>query len=385
MASRRSHGEGSIYRTPDGKRWVAQLDLGYDETGKRRRPKRIVKTRQEAQSALRKLRRDNEEGRRVATRPRARRVSDWLTLWLEGEINQRHEAGELAVSTVKNYERVVRLHLKPRIGGIRIEDLQASHIWTLYARLAADGMSQGSIHEVHRVLRAALNAAVNDDLIPASPMRKVKSPKLDPGNTRFLTLPEIKQLLAAVKGHRDEALITVLALCGLRVGEALGLRWSDVDLEQRTLNVVHQLQRHGGEPRLVAPKSKESRRTIALPEQVIGPLKRHRTKQRKRKLADLYWEDNDFVFAVAHGRPDDPSNLHRRWTKIRASVGMPDLRLHDLRHTAGSLAVIEGTPMKVVQGFMGHSDYRLTANTYSHIPEIAQRDLAARIDAALEA
>jgi len=385
MATRRSHGEGSIYRTANGERWVAQLDLGYDVTGKRVRPRRSAKTRQQAQTKLQELKRKHEQGVLHPGRPRARRVSDWLTLWLDGEIRQRHEAGELTVSTMRNYERVVRLHLKPHIGGIRIEDLKASHIWTLYTKLATEGLSQGSVHEVHRVLRTALNAAVNDDIISTSPMRKVKAPKLEPTNMQFLALPEIKQLLNIVKGKRDEALITVLVLCGLRVGEALGLRWSDIDLEQEKLTVSRQLQRQAGGAHFVPPKSKQSQRTIAMPELVVETLKRHRSLQRKRQLTDLHWEDHDLVFCVAHGRPDDASNLHRRWSKIRTAADVPKLRLHDLRHTAGSLAVIEGTPMKVVQGFLGHSDYRLTANTYSHIPDVAQRDLAARVDAALNA
>lgn len=185
------------------------------------------------------------------------------------------------------------------------------------------------------------------------------------------------------RDHRLGALFTVALAVGLRHGEALGLRWDDVDLDAGTLTVRHALQRVGGKLTLVDPKTQRSRRTIALPDVALTALREHRRRQLETRMAADYWDDQGFVFASTIGTGIEPRNLVRAFHQLRERAGLPWLRFHDLRHGCASLLMAQGVNPRVVMEILGHSQISLTLGTYSHVaPELA-KEAAAKIDGIL--
>lgn len=382
MAKRRGHGEGSIYESNG--RWYAQLDLGRDPAGKRVRPRRVGHTRAEAFAKLKAMEQAAARGELTGGRPNFTTVGEWLQAWLDGEVAQRAASLDLRPSTVANYRRVVGRHLQPRIGALKLADFKPTHVRQLHVDLAETGLAPASVHEVHRVLRTAMNAAVRDEVIARSPLTQVRAPRFERKPVEPLSVEDAHKLMKCIAGHRNEALYVVLLSCGLRVGEVLGLRWRDVDLDSGTLTVAQQLQRRAGRVEFSSPKSTRSRRTITLPDLALKALSRHRLRQRKEQLAADYWEDHGLVFPASNGRPGDSSNLNREWHKIRNPLGLSRVRLHDLRHAAASFALAGGVQLRAVAELLGHSDTRLTADTYSHVLVAVRNDTATKIGAVLD-
>ena len=188
------------------------------------------------------------------------------------------------------------------------------------------------------------------------------------------TAGQTAAFLAGVRGHRLYALFHLVALRGLRRGEAAGLRWSDLDLDAGTLTVTGQLQQLGG--RLIAgpPKSDAGRRVIALDKTTIGALRGHRARQQaERAAAGSRWADTGYVFTTATGKPVGPDRLTRLYRRLVTESGLPPVTLHGLRHGAATLALAAGTDLKVVQDQLGHSSITLTADTYTSVlPETAR-------------
>ena len=186
-----------------------------------------------------------------------------------------------------------------------------------------------------------------------------------------------------------EALYTVALALGLRQGEALGLRWQDVDLEAGLLHVRVALQRLPNEsPRLVEPKTRQSRRSLPLPGVVTTQLRDHRARQQaERALAGAAWpeDDWDLIFTTARGGPMSAVTLTKQFKRHLAAIGLPDMRFHDLRHSCASLLVAQGVHPRVVMEILGHSTIALTMNTYSHVLPAAQRQAADAMDRLLVA
>ncbi|HET8669823.1 MAG TPA: site-specific integrase, partial [Candidatus Saccharimonadales bacterium] len=177
-----------------------------------------------------------------------------------------------------------------------------------------------------------------------------------------------RAFLQAIQGNRLEALFTVALSFGLRRGEALGLRWADVDLEARTLRISQQLQRIDGHLQLSEPKTKTSRRVLDLPDILITKLREHRTRQLEEKLrAGSHWIETGLVFTTSVGTPIDPRNVKRRLDAILEDAEMPHFRVHDIRHFAASLMLAQGVPLKVVSDILGHSQISTTADLYTHV------------------
>ena len=171
---------------------------------------------------------------------------------------------------------------------------------------------------------------------------------------------------------------------GLRRGETLGLAWNDVDLDDGTLTVRQALQRIDGKLRLTPPKTKRSRRTIALPQTVVAALRMHRARQlQERLLAGSRWHDSGLVFTTTIGTPLEPRNVTRDFQRILAKAGLPRIRLHDLRHGCATLLLAQGVQPRVVMDILGHSTISVTMDTYSHVLATMRRDAADQIDAVL--
>lgn len=200
----------------------------------------------------------------------------------------------------------------------------------------------------------------------------------------MLAPAEARQLLAAAQDDRLGALYSVALALGLRQGEALGLSWEDVDFESRRLHVRHGLQRIAGQLKLVEPKTRQSRRTIALPAIVVDALQHHKARQsQERLLAGTRWRETGLVFTSTIGTPIEVGNLRRSFWRLLDKAGLPRMRFHDLRHSCASLLLVQGVPARVVMETLGYSNISITMDTYTHVLPELQRQAADAMDRAL--
>jgi integrase len=248
-------------------------------------------------------------------------------------------------------------------------------------RKMSTGLAPRTVSYMRSILRQALEQACRWGLVARNVAKLVDPPLVPQQEMKFLTPPQARQLMAAARETRFEALIDV-ALLGLRQGEILGLRWSDIDLEGGTLQVRHQLQQIEGQYRLLEPKSQKGRRTVSLPLFVGTGLRAHRTRQLQDRLlagADWRGEDWDLVFCTTRGTPIESGNLLRDFKKLLKRANLPDMRFHDLRHSAATLVLVKGVAERVVMEILGHSQLSQTMR-YSHVIPQLQQEAARKLD-----
>jgi integrase len=244
-----------------------------------------------------------------------------------------------------------------------------------------DGLSPKSVKYLRGTLRAALNQAMRWGLISKNAAALVVLPRPKRYEIKPLSPDEARRFLAAVAGDRLEALYSVALTMGLRQGEALGLRWQDVDLDMGYLRVSNQLQRLDGKLQLVDLKTDGSRRTIVMPAVIVEKLREHRKRQlEERSRAREAWASPDLVFTTPHGRPLDGSTVTRYFHAHLARADLDQRRFHDLRHSCATLLLVQGVSPRVVMEILGHSDITMTMNTYAHVIPELRRDAAMRMD-----
>lgn len=372
---KRGQNEGSIIKLKDGT-WRAYMNLGY-QGGKRKRKYFRGKTRQEAQEKLTAALRNRQLGLPV-TNDRIT-FGPFLHKWLEDSVKP-----SVRPRTYKSYAQLVERHVKPELGRIRLVRLSPQDIQALMNGKLKSGLSPRTVQYIHAVIRRALGRAVKWQLVPRNVAKLVDPPRVQRHEVKPLTPEQARAFLDAAKGERLEALYSVAVALGLRRSEALGLRWEDIDFENETISVRYSLQRIDGKLQLVEPKSANSRRTIAMPKATLMALKDHRKRQLEEKmLAGPTWRDTRFVFTNTLGGPIEPDNLGRWFKPLLMKAGLPDIRFHDLRHTAASLLLAQGVSARVIMETLGHSQISLTMNTYSHVMPVLQRDAAEKMDAIL--
>ena len=254
----------------------------------------------------------------------------------------------------------------------------------LESRRAA-GVGGRTIHYARAVLRAALNQALRWGLVSRNLASLTDPPRYRAREIAPLTPEQAKRFLAAVAGHRLEALFTVAVGVGLRLGEALGLPWDAVNLDAGKLSVRQTLERGGEHPRLGEPKSTRSRRTIWLPRIVIAARRKHRARQlQERLIAAERWNDSGLVFTTEAGVPLDGCNINRTFKVLLRQAGLPAVRYHDLRHTAATLLLAQGVDLRTIMETLGHSQISLTANLYAHVVPALKDQAAAKMDQILD-
>jgi integrase len=272
------------------------------------------------------------------------------------------------------------------IGRRKLSKLSALDVQTLYRDRLDSGLSPSTVNKIHTVLHKALAQAVRWSLIPRNPTDAVKAPRPTPEEMHPLSAAESRTLLDAAKGDRLEALYVLALTTGMRRGELLGLKWSDVDLENATVSIRRTLTRtdNGKRVALGEPKTKKSRRTICLTPQAVEALRSHLERQLGQIEAsgDLY-DDQGLVFTTEVGTPINPSNLRQRsLAPLLKKAGLSHIRFHDLRHTCATLLLSKGVHPKFVQELLGHATIAITLDTYSHVlPGMGDQTAAAMEDA----
>jgi integrase len=424
MAKRRGYREGSITQRGDG-RWMGRVELGWQD-GKRQRKTLYGRTRQEVADKVRKALTQAEDG--IPFPNERQTVSQFLQSWLEQKKTQLRPRAFLS------YQQTVGDHLEPGLGKIPVAKLTPQQLAAWFHRHQTDDhASARTIRYARVVLRAALNQALRWSLVTRNVATLIDAPRYQPREIQPLSPREARELVAAVEDHRLGPLFSVTTALGLRIGEALGLAWKHVNLERGTLSIVQGLERSGGDRgvrlalnkerrallklrrkatdraerceidvtlkeirkrlkekgvrqtlHFTEPKSVRSRRTITLPAIAITALKKHRTRQKKERLAaGGDWKDSGLVFTTPLGTALDLRNVHREFKAILTAAHLPNIRLHDLRHTAATLLLAQGVDPRTIMETLGHSQISLTLNTYSHVVPALQEMAAEKMNAIL--
>lgn len=364
---RRANGEGTIYLRADG-RWGGTLTLS---DGSRKTV--YARTNLEVQDRMRELLRRHQQGLLLGAANQKTRA--YLESWLD--VSARPT---VRPSTLLSYQLHVR-RLVPLIGRQPLSKLTPALIQSAYAELHSRGLSAQTVQHTHTVLHRALEQAVIWGILPRNPCNGASRPRIERQEMKTLSEEQVRQLFAATVGDRDHALWVLLATTGLRLGEALGLRWEDFTSGFERVYIRRALQRQTGRGLIfVEPKSQRSRRMVVLPAGSAEVIAEHRRDQVHHRLSlGEYWHDNDLVFCNDVGDPIDGGLVSWRLHQALAKAGLPRIRVHDLRHTAASLLLAQGAHPKVVQEMLGHSTVMLTLDTYSHVTPGLQADAAAKM------
>ena len=294
-------------------------------------------------------------------------VAGWIEIWL-AEV-----APGLKPATIRKYEADTRNNVVPHLGHVRLDQLTTADIAKLQARLLAEGKGPLTVTNARRALGTALEAAVGAGLIASNPTRSRTLRQRAPDKVeRVLHREETSRLLAAARGTRYEALFVLAVTTGMRQGELLALRWRDIDLESGTLRVAGSVSTDGdGKLRILTPKTRRSRRTLRLPRIAVDALRRTRR------------QDADIVFTAERsgGLMRGTTVTHNYLRAILRTADLPLMKFHDLRDTAATHMLEDGTPINVVSEVLGHADEAITLRRYAHVTRGMQRAAVAAMDA----
>jgi len=381
---KRGNGEGGIYRRADGV-WCASVDLGY-AGGKRRRKVVYGKTRRQVAEKLAAMNQARSSGRPVVDD--SRRLGDYLEHWLSEVIEPDRKP-----ATAASYRDMVRRHIAPELGHIRLDRLSAMNVRSFLRAKSTQTSVRGrplsarSVRYLHAILRSALSQAVRDDLVSRNVCELVLPPRSEqqPFQGSYLEPDQARALLSAAEDTRFSTLWRLALTSGLRKGELLALQWDDIDLERGLLTVRRTVSRQAGRGLVEgAPKTAESARTMRLGSGSVEALRQHRELQAVERLrAAQLWKDSGRVFTTPRGTIIDPRNLNRSLDELCAVARVPRIRVHDLRHTCATLLLAEGEPLEVIAERLGHSDARVTSQVYAHVLNTLKYRAADRLDAIL--
>jgi integrase len=383
--TRAAQGSGTIRQRKDG-RWEARYTVGRDPgTGKQIQRSIYGESEKEVLKQLQAVQVDLTNG--TYTEPSKMTVGAWLDIWIEEYTKNVKD------TTKRAYMDNVRLHIKPTLGAIKIQKLNAHTVQSFYNKLAEsdrakqkgqkkeapDGLSAKTIRNIHAILHKALKQAVLLSYIKTNPSEACTLPRVEKKEMKILQGNELNAFIEAVAEHRHRELYLTTLFTGMRRGEVLGLTWKCVDFESGTILVDKQMQRErvkGGKLRLVAIKNDKQRR-LTPPETVFQYLQDQKRKQtEKRLLAGSLWTDTGLVFTNDIGNPLDADAVYQSYKRLLASNNLSNIRLHDLRHTAATLMIQNGDDIKTVQEALGHHTAAFTLDVYGHVTNKMKRDSA---------
>ena len=361
--------------------WEARITTGRDPgTGKQLQRSFTGKTQKEVREKMQAAAVEVNQG--TYTTPSKLTVGQWLDIW------QRDYLGSVKPKTVLNYSQNIKNHIRPAMGAIKLDALDTPTIQKLYNSLSVEkdgrpGLSPKTVKNVHGVLHKALQQAVKVGYIRFNPADACELPRMERKEIKPLDDAAISAFLQAIRGHRFEAVYLAMLFTGMRRGEVCGLTWDCVDLERGTILINKQLQNVSGKPGefvLVSTKNSKGRTITAAPS-VVEVLKKHWTQQRLDQLrAGPMWQETGFVFCNEIGARLSPNTVYHNYKRIVASIGLPDARLHDLRHSYAVAALRAGDDIKTVQGNLGHHAASFTLDVYGHVTEEMKKASAERME-----
>lgn len=376
--------KGHVRKVANG--WRVRWELPRDpaKPGERRRQwGPLVRTKREAQRML------HEGLAAAATGAYVERSK--VTLDAYFDVWMQRAAIDLRASTADSYRRVYGRYVRERLGAAELQALTATRLNTLYAELMRSGgasgapISAGTCRHVHVLLRRVLGSALKEGLVVRNPAEVAEPPRQRKASH---TVWDSEQLAAFIRASAAEplgALWRFYAVTGCRRGEALGLSWSDVNLDEGRAEIRRTLIVLEGRATFGEPKTAAGRRSIALDDETVARLRAHRKRQAEDKLAfGAAYQDSGLVFCWEDGSPLNPNVVTRRFYRILERAGLPKIRLHDVRHSAVTAMLRAGIPAKVISERVGHASVSFTLDVYASVLPSMQEAAAARLAAVLD-
>lgn len=354
MGKRQANNMGSIRQRSDG-RWEAR----YSAPDGRQRSV-YGKTQKEVIGKLKAAMSDMEDGNWVE--PSKMTVAEWFTVWL------RDYQTHITPRTIQTYSGVIRLHIVPIIGNIKMAKLTSVHVRRVISVMNEKGLSANYIHHTHGVMSVAFNAAVESKIIKSNPAEGIKTPRRIKKPLNIVDREHVPDFIKAAMEDVNGLAIVFLLMTGLRVGEERALRWADIDFDAARMNVERQLPLKTGKG--FTPPKDGSVRTIELPPEAVQLLKQQKIAQAEARLkAGDRWKENDtttdLVFRSESGHFIAESVMHKAVKAVGEKIGMPALHPHDLRHSYAVAALRSGIDVKTVQNNLGHKNAAMTLDVYA--------------------
>jgi integrase len=377
--TRAASGAGSIRQRPDGS-WEARISIGTNPgTGKPERKSVYGKTQKEVRQKLTEIQKAVDSGTYQA--PNKITVSEWMDEW-----RKTFCAVKVKPLTLSSYEVAIRTHINPAIGSLRLQAVKGLHIQKLYNGMLAKGSSPKTVKNTSAILHKAFSVALKQGLIQTNPVDAAELPKSTRKEIKPLTDAEIPLFLNAIKGCPFENAFALCLFAGLREGECLGLSWGQVDFDAQQITISQQLQcsKDKGQPGrfYIADSTKSGKsRVIEPPAIAFQYLRAEKKRQAQNQLAagPLWNNPDNLVFTTETGRYIITNTFYRNFKQVAASIGRPDARPHDLRHSAATVALGAGADIKSVQGLLGHATASFTLDVYGHVSDQMRKDTAARM------
>ncbi len=357
--------EGHLYQRGKSKVWYLLYDAPLSN-GKRRnlRSVRIGKmSKSEADAKKREILSKVDKGEQHE-RAGSTSVEQFLDAWLDATRER------LAPRTAERYASIVKLHVVPVVGNVKLSKLEPEHLRKIYRTIHDKGLSKQTCLHVHRALHTALQYGVREErVLRENVADRVKAPALEKREPTPMNRDQIRFLIAAAKSTRLEVPIALAAVTGLRRGELLALRWQHIDLDKGSVFVAESLEHSRSASqriRFKAPKSRTSRRVIPLAPECVTLLRSNKARQDDEKAqAGAAYTENDLVFPNPDGQPWPPDTFSTQFANLAKSVGIRGFRFHDLRHAFASITLADGVSIKEVQTLMGHSSPVVTLSVYA--------------------
>jgi len=374
---KRGQGEGTIRKREDD-RWEGRLALGW-RGGRRRFSYFYGRTRDEVQQQLIKALHDRSQGLPAVGEKQT--VGTFIEHWLEHTIKL-----SVRPRTYQSYELLSRLHIVPDLGRLPLTKLTPEHVEALLARKLKANLSAQTVRHVRTVLRRCLAQAVKRGAVLRNVATMVEPPRLVRRRQgHVLDAEQARLLLTTAQSDRLMfPLLTVALSLGLRRGELLGLRWTDIDTDAGRISISRSIQRYKGAGlQATDPKTEHSRRLLTLPQACVRALRAWKAHQSEQRLAaGPDWQDTGLIFTTPIGTPVDPRNLHRQFKHMLGAAELPQVsRFHDLRHACATYLLSQGVTLRTISDLLGHSSISVTSDVYAQVAPQLLDDAARKIDA----
>ena len=376
-STRNAQGGGTIRQRPDG-RWEARFTVGRDPgSGKQVQRSVYGSTQKEVRQKLAQAVAEMDKGTYLP--PNKIKVAEWMQEWLTTFCS-----GKVKPLTYHSYGAIIKNHINPVLGSVELQAVKGTHIQKLYNSMTKAGLSGKTVKNVSAVLHKAFSIALKQGIIQVNPCDAAELPKVERHEITPLKDEEIPLFLSAIDSSPMRNAYALCLFAGLREGECLGLSWKQIDFQKGRITVSQQLQKEKtkGGRYYIAPSTKSGKpRTIEPPPIAFEYLRAEKRRQAENRLkAGPAWSNpGDLVFTDELGSNLAIVSFYKNFKRIAASIGRPDARPHDLRHTAATVAIASGADIKSVQDLLGHATASFTLNVYAHTSEQMMKDTAVRM------
>ena len=375
VSKKKTNGEGSIRQRADGK-WEGRVTVGIDDEGKQKRKSVYGSTKSEVRQKITAILTDLDTNDYIPDNRMS--VGEWLETWVTDYLV------DVKDTTKKKYETDIRVHLIPALGKIKLQDLKAIDIQSYYNKLLRQGKAAKSIKCIHGVLHRALDAAVKFELCKKNPANSCEPPSVKKKEMCVIKDEDIRRFENAIAGHRYGSFYYIAMYTGLRESELIGLTWDCIDFDNNTIHVYRQLQRgtEKGSGYSFKPLKNGKSRTFTVITQVMDEFRLIRQRQLicKMKSRQSWSNPNHFVFTNDVGEHYCTHTVYSNFKKIVTSLGLPETRVHDLRHTFATISIECDCDIKTVSAALGHATTAFTMDVYGHVSKKMDKSAAEKLE-----